>query len=101
MPHPLRLGRFIALSQDSLKQASAHPGNLHAATHLFGVRAWSLTVWQDTAAMQDYARTGAHLQAMREISKVALASRFHRYPSDVVPSFAEARAVWLRAGRAD
>ena len=60
---------------------------------LFGKKAWTLSVWEDEAALQDFVRKAPHTDTMREPVLQPGKSKFVRYRlagSKVPPSWDEA-----------
>ena len=80
-----------------LKQAKRDPACLHADTFKFGDVFFAVSVWEDRAAMQAFARNGLHGQ----LTKTALEhmKMFHNHTAefDGVPSRYAAVEAWKAA----
>jgi heme-degrading monooxygenase HmoA len=49
-------------------------------TRLLGNEVWTVTVWEDEAALEKFVRSPVHRQAMREGTPQVLTARFLRFP---------------------
>jgi hypothetical protein len=55
----------------SIRQASGAPGFLHGKTYADADRTyWTVTVWEDRAAVRAFQTSGAHLAAMRAMPRL-------------------------------
>lgn len=91
------LPRFFWLTLLSLRQARRAPGCVQSGVTARDGGFYSLTVWDSPAARDAYARSGAHLQAMRAARRLLTGFRAHSFTSDTVPAWDEALARWHAA----
>lgn len=64
----LQIPRFLSYSSGSIRQASQSAGLISGKTVFEkGSAFWTLTLWQDQAAMQQFMGSGAHLRAMPKL----------------------------------
>lgn len=89
------LAPFLQHSNASIDQAKAAKGNLQVTTQRHGRDFWTLTVWEDEAAMKAYMQSGAHQEAMPTISKLSeSASTVHwQQESTNLPNWNEAELI--------
>lgn len=99
-PRASRL-RFLLHTLRSLWQAKRAAGCVHAATNGADGAHYSLSVWQSEAAMRAFARSGAHLRAMKVARLIAEEADFCHWYADTVPDWPEALSRFhaLRAQR--
>lgn len=71
---------------------SADTANIRGTHH-------TLTVWEDRAAMLRFMRGPAHRAAMGILDSIAT-GKVHGFEADVVPTWAEARAIYDGEARA-
>jgi heme-degrading monooxygenase HmoA len=75
------------------RQANHAPGNLGSVTRVSGgLVFWTMTLWQDEAAMKDYRNSGAHLKVMPKLRQWCDQSATARWQQDqaIFPSWQEA-----------
>lgn len=98
---PLYLLRFLKHAIPSSQQAIAAPGNLKTLTRRQRFAFWTLTVWEDEAAMRNYMRSGAHREAMPKLAEWCdEASTVHWHQDSVEPpDWQEATQRMLAEGR--
>lgn len=79
-----RKGDFDDHVQDVLEQARGSDGFVAHAfrAELPGDDRWTMTIWEDEAAMKDFAYSGAHLLAMAEASTLLEAVRSASFEVD-------------------
>lgn len=89
--------RFWRHAVPSMAQAHAAPGCLHADARTVDGVHHTLTAWESEDAMRAYARSGAHLVAMRAFDAIAMGETV-TYDAERVPSWDEALAAWRERG---
>lgn len=89
------LAPFLQRSNASIHQAKAAKGNLQVTTQRHGRDFYTITVWEDEAAMKAYMQSGAHQEAMPTISKLSeSASTVHwQQESTNLPNWNEAELI--------
>jgi hypothetical protein len=66
----LYLPLFIRHAIPTAQQSATAPGNVITTTRRVGLTAyWTLTVWEDEAAMRRYMSSGAHRKAMPKLAQ--------------------------------
>jgi CMP-N-acetylneuraminic acid synthetase len=91
--------RFMSLTIPARQQARVAPGNVQADTNRIDGIMHTLTAWNSREDMLKYVRSGAHLEAMKNIKKIASYAKTYSYESDTIPTWAEARKLWEENGR--
>src|SRR6185503_3053081 len=86
----LRLPGLIFLSMKVIKQAKTTPGNISAIIKANGLKAFTLTSWENEDSLKLFRNTGHHKQAMRRMNKTASAFRFKTWETDSQVNWNEA-----------
>jgi hypothetical protein len=60
---------------------------------------YTLTAWDDAEAVQQFARSGAHLAAMQESARLSERIATYRFTADRLPSWQEAKALVKEKGK--
>ena len=58
---------------------------------------YTMTLWKTEEDLKNFAKSGAHLKAMKEGSKIAKEIRAYTYDSDEFPSWDEAKKLLEKA----
>jgi hypothetical protein len=93
---------FFKLSWHGLQisnQAKQEKGFVAIKNTGFGYWHYTLTLWQTEEDLKRFAKTGAHLNAMKISSALASEIRTFTYSSDTLPTWAEAKARLLEKGK--
>lgn len=93
---------FFKLSVFGLKisqQAKAEKGFIAMKNTGFGLLHYTLTHWQSEEDLKRFARSGQHLQAMKESSQMATEIRTYTYQSATMPNWAEAKKLLTEKGK--
>ena len=96
------LWNFFALSYHGLlisRQARTEPGFIRIKNRGFGYDHYTLSVWESEAALRQFARTGAHLDAMKKSGQLATEIRTYSYAGEQLPSWKEVRALLREKGK--
>lgn len=99
---PRYLPAFLWHALSSHTQAKRAPGNLQTKTRRQAKNVfWTLTAWQNEAAMRAYMTSGSHRQAMPKLAQWCdEASVVHwEQDSNTLPSWQEAEQRMLQQGR--
>jgi len=59
----------------------------------------TLSAWESAAALKDFARSGAHLDAMQQSAKLSREIRTYTYETETLPTWAEARLLLAEQGK--
>lgn len=93
---------FLIDSMQSLQQAKQAPGNFRATTRAqWKLVFWTMTVWEDEAAMRSYMRSGAHGKSMPKLQTWCDEGAIVHWEQDSIefPSWETAEAKMLVNGR--
>lgn len=96
------LWNFFALSYNGLlisRQAKSQPGLIRMKNRGFGYDHYTLSVWEDKESLKKFARSGAHLEAMKKSGELATEIRTYSYQGDKIPSWKEAEAMLREKGK--
>ena len=94
---PLHAPRFWWHAIRSMTQAQRAPGNMRAGARQINGVNFTISQWQDRAAMRRFMTSGAHAEAMRAFPAIATGKTFG-FESDSVPEWEEIYALWLEHG---
>jgi hypothetical protein len=87
--HGYKISRQAKTKKDFVKLKSRGFGYMH----------YTLSVWNGEDDLKQFAREGAHLEAMRISKEIAIEIRTHIYHSPTVPSWKEAKTLLLSEGK--
>ncbi|MFM9829322.1 MAG: hypothetical protein ACKVOB_11360 [Sphingomonas sp.] len=93
----LHAPRFWWHAIRSMAQAQKADGNLRASARAINGINFTVTQWEDRAAMRRFMISGAHAQAMRAFPAIATGKTFG-FESDMVPAWDEIYALWIERG---
>ncbi|MEM7270986.1 MAG: antibiotic biosynthesis monooxygenase [Pseudomonadota bacterium] len=94
---PLGFLRFARHARRAMRQAKTAEGCLFAEANRTDGLFFSLTAWEDEAALLAFSRSGDHLEAMRAMGRIGENRGFHRYHSDAPPAWTDALNRWRQA----
>lgn len=98
----LYLPLFLIHAIPSFNQARKAAGNFGVQTRQETVKTfWTLSVWEDEAAMRNYMMSGAHSQAMPKLIKwcdEASVAHWHQAGTEI-PTWQKAEEQMLKIGR--
>ena len=93
--------RLSWLGYKIMKQAQKQPGFIRMKNTGFGYMHYTLSAWENEAAMKAFAyKPGAHLDAMKESRRLASAIGTYTFQSEKLPDWEEARRLVDEKGRA-
>mmetsp|Transcript_25195 Transcript_25195/g.43507 ORF Transcript_25195/g.43507 Transcript_25195/m.43507 type:complete len:114 (-) Transcript_25195:529-870(-) len=94
-----RLFRFFSLTSKVVQQLQSSQGLL--AYQLAGVvrEFYTITAWENSEAMKQFARSGAHLEAMKRSREIADEGRTYMYEAEAIPSWPEANRLLVEQGK--
>jgi hypothetical protein len=93
---------FFIMSYLALKiiwQTGMQKGFVEMKNTGFGYLHFTLSVWESEALVKDFARSGAHLEAMKSSRKLATEIRIYTFQSDQIPNWKEAKEMLVEHGR--
>jgi heme-degrading monooxygenase HmoA len=93
---------FFKLSLRGLKisrQAKTQKGFIRMKNTGFGYLHFTLSAWESEADLKDFARRGAHLEAMKESRNLATEIRIYTFRSERIPDWREAKQMLFENGR--
>ena len=94
--------QFFKLSNHGRKiqaQAKKSPGFVKMKNTGWGKLHYTLSVWDSEAAMKAFARTGAHMEAMKQSAALSHEIRTYTYESESLPDWKEAKRLLLQNGK--
>jgi len=96
------LWNFFRLSLHGLKisqQAKGHKGFIKLKNTGAGYLHYTMTCWQSEEDAKLFARSGAHLTAMKETSKIATEVRIYTFSGDQMPDWKTAKSLVMTKGK--
>lgn len=93
--------KFFALSGYALKilgQLKKEKGFKDFKKTGIGKLHFTLTVWETEEDLKRFARSGAHLEAMKQSASMAAVVGTYTYQADVIPGWAEAKQLVKEKG---
>jgi heme-degrading monooxygenase HmoA len=94
--------QFFTLANHGRKiqgQAKNAPGFVKMKNTGWGRLHFTLSIWESEAAMKQFARTGAHLEAMKQSTKLGKEIRTHTFESDAIPNWKEVKQLLAEKGK--
>lgn len=79
-------------------QLKNHPNSGFKKTG-FWTNHYTITSWNNRQEMQDFARSGAHLDSMKKAGSIAKEVRTLTYEADAMPTWSAAKAMLEKDGR--
>ena len=97
------LWNFFSLSLYGLKisrQAKRQKGFIKLKNTGAGYLHYTMTCWEQEEDAKLFARSGAHLDAMKDASKIASEVRIYTFSGKQMPSWKEAKVLVMQKGKA-
>ena len=94
---------FFKLSWHGLqisRQAKTIPGFIKMKNTGFGYLHYTYSVWQDETSMKNFAKKGAHLEAMKQSSALATEIRTYTFETNNLPDWTKAKTLLEEKGKA-
>jgi heme-degrading monooxygenase HmoA len=94
--------QFFSLSNHGRKiqaQAKRTPGFRRMKNTGWGRLHYTLSIWESVSSMKAFARTGAHLEAMKRSAKLAVEIRTHTFEADQIPNWKEVKRLLITEGK--
>ena len=94
--------KFFTLSYYAMhivRQTKKQPGFIKMKNTGFGYDHYTMSVWKDEESLRNFARTGAHLEAMKKSSALATEIRTYNFSADTMPDWKEVRRVLNEKGK--
>lgn len=63
----------------------------------FWTKHYTMTLWNNEAELKDFARSGAHLEAMKKSKEIAKEIRTYTYDAEVLPTWKEGKKLLEKA----
>ena len=92
--------RLTYLASKIVKQTRTQKGFVRMRNTGFGYLHYTLSVWESEEDVKDFARSGAHLEAMKASRSLSHEIRTYTFQTDRAPSWKEAKKLLLQNGRA-
>ena len=93
---------FFKLSLWGLKivrQTKTQKGFIEMKNTGFGYLHFTLSVWETEADVKNFARSGAHLEAIKQSRKLATEIRIYTFHSEEIPDWKEAKRLLFERGK--
>ena len=93
---------FFKLSLWGLKivrQTKTQKGFIEMKNTGFGYLHFTLSAWETEADVKNFARSGAHLEAMKQSRKLATEIRIYTFRSDEIPDWKDAKRLLFERGK--
>lgn len=81
------------------RQAKTQPGFIKMKNMGFGYLHYTCSAWQDEISMKNFAKTGAHLKAMKKSSTLATEIKTFTFQADKLPTWTEAKVMLTERGK--
>jgi heme-degrading monooxygenase HmoA len=97
-----KLHYFFRLSYHGMhimKQAKSQKGFIGMKNTGFGYNHYTLSAWETKEDVIDFSKSGAHLNAMKEGSKLASEIRIFTFDDFVMPEWKEAKDLLFANGK--
>lgn len=94
--------QFFTLSNHGRKiqgQAKRSPGFVKMKNTGWWRLHYTLSAWESEAAMKQFARNGAHLDAMKQSAKLSHEIRTHVFEATALPDWTEAKKLLAEKGK--
>lgn len=87
--------KFFALSKNALHiiRQLKTTNCLQYKNTGFWTKHYTMTLWGSEEDMKNFARSGAHLQAMKVSASIAKEIKTHTYPTNKLPDWKEAKEI--------
>lgn len=96
------LWNFFSLSLYGLKisqQAKRQKGFIKLKNTGAGYLHYTMTSWEREEDAKFFARSGAHLEAMKDAAKIATEVRIYTFSGEQMPTWKEAQALVIEKGK--
>jgi heme-degrading monooxygenase HmoA len=94
--------QFFTLANHGRKiqaQAKKTPGFVKMKNTGWGRNHYTLSIWETDAAMKQFARSGAHLEAMKQSAKLAHELRTFTFEAEAIPNWKEVKRMLAEKGK--
>lgn len=94
---------FFKLSYLAMKivgQLKSNPACKKYRSRGFWTLHYTMSLWADEQSLKEFARHGAHLEAMKNSKAIALEIRTYTYPANDLPTWKAAQALLIEKGKA-
>lgn len=96
---PLKFFVLANISRKILQQVKRAPGMKVFKTRGFWTTHYTLTAWSDMESMKAFAKSGHHLEGMKQSAKLAKVLSTYTYEADAVPNWKTAIPLLKEKGR--
>ena len=97
-----KLWNFFRLSLYGMqvtKQSKTQKAFITMKNTGFGYMHYTLSAWETEEDVKNFAKSGAHLQAMKEIAAIATQIATYTYEADKMPYWKEAKELLMQKGK--
>ncbi len=82
-----------------LKQTKTEKGFIKMKNTGFGYLHYTMSMWESPEDIKRFARSGAHLAAMKQTKELATEVKIYTYPASQMPSWKQAKELLNEKGR--
>ncbi len=82
-----------------VKQCKAETGFIKMKNTGFGYNHFTLSLWKTEEDLKRFAKSGAHLEAMKLSRSIATEIRTYTYKADEMPAWGEAKTLLAEKGK--
>jgi heme-degrading monooxygenase HmoA len=91
---------LFSLVVQIIQQTKSQKGFIKMETSKgLGYTHYTISVWNNEADLRAFARSGAHLKAMKESSKIATRVTTYTYQTEIIPDLASAKKLLKEKGK--
>lgn len=97
-----KLWNFFRLSlhgMQVMKQSKNQKGFIKMKNTGFGYIHYTLSAWETEEDVKNFAKSGAHLQAMKESAAIATQIATYTYETDLMPDWKKAKELLMQNGK--
>lgn len=97
-----KLWKFFRLSFHGMrvmKQSNNQRGFIKMKNTGFGYMHYTLSAWETEEDVKNFAKSGAHLEAMKESAAIATQIKTYTYETDKMPNWKEAKELLMQKGK--
>ena len=87
------------LALQIVRQTRAQKGFIEMKNTGFGYLHFTLSVWESEADAKNFARSGAHLEAMKGSQSLATEIRIYTFQDEKIPDWQEAKRLLFERGK--
>ena len=91
--------KLTYLAMHIVRQTKTHSGFISMKNTGFGYMHYTLSAWESEEDVKQFARTGAHREAMKFSRSLATEIRIYTFQCDKIPNWKDAKQLLLENGK--